>query len=50
MSAAAGRDGIRGHCGFPPRPCSWDANVVPFLDMTIKGWLFYQGENNAGAL
>jgi hypothetical protein len=28
----------------------WDALVVPSLDMTLKGWLFYQGENNAGRL
>ena len=24
----------------------WTANVVPFLRMTLKGWLWYQGENN----
>lgn len=24
----------------------WDQNVVPFLSMTIKGWIYYQGENN----
>ena len=24
----------------------YDANVVPYLDMTVKGWLWYQGENN----
>jgi len=28
----------------------WDSNVRPFLDMTITGALYYQGENNAGAL
>jgi len=28
----------------------WDVNVSPFLDMTVKGWLYYQGENNAGSL
>jgi hypothetical protein len=25
---------------------TWDHCVVPFLDMTIKGALYYQGENN----
>ena len=24
----------------------WTQNVVPFLPMTVKGWLWYQGENN----
>ncbi len=28
----------------------WDANIRAFLNMTVKGWLFYQGENNAGQL
>lgn len=28
----------------------WDAIVRPFLNMTIKGWLYYQGENSAGQL
>jgi len=28
----------------------WDNLIVPSLDMTVKMWLFYQGENNAGAL
>lgn len=28
----------------------WDNNVRPFLDMTVKGWLWYQGENNCGTL
>jgi len=26
----------------------WSNNVLPYVDMTIKGWLWYQGENNAG--
>ena len=29
---------------------TWDANVRPYLDMTIKGVIYYQGENNAGTL
>ena len=24
----------------------WDSKVVPYLNMTVKGWLWYQGENN----
>ena len=40
----------------PPRPCvprRWDSQlygqqVLPFVDMTLKGWLWYQGENNMG--
>jgi hypothetical protein len=28
----------------------WDAIIRPFLNMTIKGWLYYQGENSAGQL
>ena len=24
----------------------WDKNVVPYLNMTVKGFLWYQGENN----
>ena len=28
----------------------WDVNARPFFNMSIKGFLFYQGENNAGAL
>jgi hypothetical protein len=24
----------------------WDKNVVPYLSMTVKGFLWYQGENN----
>jgi hypothetical protein len=28
----------------------WDAIVRPYSDMTVKGWLFLQGENNAGSL
>lgn len=32
----------------------WDAElfatqVIPFVDMTVKGWVWYQGENNMGA-
>jgi len=23
--------------------------VLPFVDMTVKGWVWYQGENNMGA-
>ena len=31
----------------------WDSQlygqqVIPFVDMTVKGWLWYQGENNMG--
>ena len=28
----------------------WNAMVVPFLHMTIKGAVWYQGEANAGKL
>eukprot|EP00040_Diaphanoeca_grandis_P043546 m.9603 g.9603 ORF g.9603 m.9603 type:complete len:763 (+) comp7821_c0_seq1:110-2398(+) len=28
----------------------WDVNIRPFLQMTMKGFLFYQGENNCGTL
>eukprot|EP00038_Savillea_parva_P008384 m.176574 g.176574 ORF g.176574 m.176574 type:complete len:812 (-) comp14199_c0_seq1:171-2606(-) len=33
----------------------WDGElyatqVIPFVDMTVKGWVWYQGENNMGAL
>ena len=28
----------------------WDTMVRTFVNMTVKGWLFYQGENNAGSL
>jgi hypothetical protein len=24
--------------------------VIPFVDMTVKGWVWYQGENNMGNL
>ena len=26
----------------------WAQNVLPYVDMTLKGWLYYQGENNCG--
>ena len=29
---------------------TFDANVRPYLDMSIKGVIYYQGENNAGTL
>lgn len=32
--------------GAPHNQKLWDQNVVPYLDMTVKGWLWYQGENN----
>lgn len=28
----------------------WDVNTIPFVNMTVKGFLWYQGENNAGGL
>ena len=28
----------------------YDSNVKPYLDMSVKGFVFYQGENNAGGL
>ena len=28
----------------------FDTAVKPFVDMSLKGWVFYQGENNAGGL
>lgn len=28
----------------------WDVCATPYFDMTVKGWIFYQGENNAGSL
>eukprot|EP00041_Stephanoeca_diplocostata_P018767 m.396690 g.396690 ORF g.396690 m.396690 type:complete len:756 (+) comp21114_c0_seq4:60-2327(+) len=33
----------------------WDGQlfaklVIPFVDMTVKGWVWYQGENNMGAV
>jgi len=33
----------------------WDSvrfaqQVLPFVDMTLKGWIWYQGENNMGAV
>eukprot|EP00966_Prymnesium_polylepis_P291626 6735604-Prymnesium_polylepis.1 len=28
----------------------YDSAVRPFLGMTLKGWVFYQGENNVGGL
>jgi hypothetical protein len=28
----------------------YDNAVKPYLGMTVKGWVFYQGENNAGGL
>jgi len=28
----------------------FDTNVKPYLDMSIKGWVYYQGENNCGGL
>ena len=24
--------------------------TTPFVDMTVKGWLWYQGENNMGGV
>lgn len=24
--------------------------TIPFVDMTVKGWLWYQGENNMGGV
>lgn len=34
--------------GFNHNEWLWNAMVYPFLGMTIKGVLWYQGENNAG--
>jgi hypothetical protein len=28
----------------------WDTAVVPYLDTTLKGWAWYQGENNCGGV
>lgn len=28
----------------------YDTAVKPFLDMSLKGWVWYQGENNCGSL
>lgn len=28
----------------------YDTNVRPYLDMTLKGWVYYQGENNCNGL
>jgi hypothetical protein len=28
----------------------FDANVKPYADQAIKGWVYYQGENNCGGL
>jgi sialate O-acetylesterase len=43
----------RGEPGQPPPPDQhsvlWNAMVFPFLNMTIKGAVWYQGEANAGA-
>ena len=30
----------------PHNQALWDEKVVPFLNMTVKGFLWYQGENN----
>ena len=27
----------------------WEQRVVPFAGMTVKGWTWYQGENNVGS-
>ena len=26
----------------------YSSMTAPFVDMTVKGWLWYQGENNMG--
>ena len=26
----------------------FDANVKPYADQAVKGWVYYQGENNCG--
>ena len=45
MKSRAGR----GKVGGPGDPSSlWNAMIVPFLNMTIKGAVWYQGEANAG--
>lgn len=28
----------------------YTTNVMPYLDMSVKGWVWYQGENNCGGL
>ena len=28
----------------------YDFSVLPYVDMTVKGWVFYQGENNCGGM
>ena len=28
----------------------YDANVKPYAGMSVKGWVYYQGENNCGGL
>lgn len=44
----------RTHQGQDPSPNQhsvlWNAMIFPFLNMTIKGAIWYQGEANAGAL
>ena len=27
-----------------------DTRIVPYVDMTIKGWVWYQGENDMGGV
>lgn len=28
----------------------WNQNIVPYLDMSIEGWVWYQGENNCNGV
>jgi sialate O-acetylesterase len=33
-----------------PSQVLWDTSVVPYLDTTVKGWVWYQGENNCNGV
>ncbi|XP_046862057.1 sialate O-acetylesterase-like [Xenia sp. Carnegie-2017] len=39
--------GINELSTFPLYSCMWNSMIVPFLNMTIYGSIFYQGETNA---
>jgi hypothetical protein len=38
------------HTIYPLGPTHqlYATQVIPFVDMTVKGWVWYQGENNMG--
>ena len=43
-----GAEGVKGTVGPNTPSVLWNAMIFPFLNMTIKGAVWYQGESNSG--